>query len=121
MQISYSYPGLFNLTNSAFNGFTISGPLTDAPIAGASVDVNSTVTGLTNASLAFTADSVTVNLAGDTFSAGSSGLIDVQFAVPEPGSLLLLASGASGRTGDVPSQALPFRLSPAGGQSLAPW
>jgi hypothetical protein len=94
VQIAYFYPsGTFTLNAAAFNGFSISGPVGDSPIVAAFVDSSSTVTGLTNASVSFAADSVTMNLAGDHFSAGSIGLIDVQFAVPEPGSLLLLASG----------------------------
>ena len=94
VQIAYFYPsGTFNLNNAAFNGFTISGPVADSPIVAALVDSSSTVTGLTNATVSLAANSVTVNLAGDSFPAGSTGLIDVQFAVPEPSSLLLLASG----------------------------
>ena len=94
VQIAYSYPsGAFNLTTSAFNGFSISGPVGDSPIVAAFVDGSSTVTGLTDATVSFAADSVTVNLAGDGFAVGSVGLIDVQFAVPEPGSFLLLATG----------------------------
>jgi hypothetical protein len=97
MQIAYyypssAYPNGLNLNVAAFNGFNIAGPGTDSPIAAAFVDSGSTVTGLTNASVSFTTDSVSVNLSGDGFTAGSTGLIDVQFAVPEPGSLLLLAS-----------------------------
>lgn len=93
VQIAYFYPsGSFNLSNAAFNGFSISGPIADSPIVAAFVDSSSTVTGLTNATVSFAGDSVTVNLAKDHFSAGSVGLIDVQFAVPEPGSLLLLVS-----------------------------
>jgi hypothetical protein len=93
VQIAYFYPsGTFGLTNAAFNGFSISGPVADSPIVAAFVDSSSTVTGLTNATVSFAAHSVTVNLAGDLFSAGSIGLIDVHFGVPEPGSLLLLAS-----------------------------
>lgn len=90
---SASYPSGFNLTNSNFNGFTISGSVANSPIVAATVDSGSTVTGLTNAAVSFAVNSVTVNLAGDDFTAGSIGLIDVQFAVPEPSSLLLLASG----------------------------
>jgi hypothetical protein len=94
VQIAYFYAsGAFNLNNAAFNGFNISGPVTDAPIVAAFVDSGSTVTGLSDAAVSFAADSVSVNLAGDNFTAGSIGLIDVEFAVPEPGSLLLLASG----------------------------
>ena len=93
VQIAYFYPnGTFNLNTAAFNGFNISGPVADSPIVAAFVDSGSTVTGLTNATVSFAADSVTVNLAGDQFPVGSIGLIDVQFAVPEPGSLILLAS-----------------------------
>jgi hypothetical protein len=93
MQITYFYPsGSFNLNAAAFNGFNISGPVTDSPIVAAFVDGSSTVIGLTDATVSFAADSVSVNLAGDQFPAGSIGVIDVQFAVPEPGSLLLLAS-----------------------------
>jgi hypothetical protein len=100
-QIAYYYPVAndpngSHLTNSSFNGFTISGPVADAAIVAAGVDVSSTVTGLTDTSVGFTANSVTVNLAGDIFPAGSTGLIDVQFAVPEAGSLLLFASGLLG-------------------------
>jgi len=98
MQIAYFYPSStypqgFDLNDTSFNGFIISGPVADSPIVAAFVDNSSTVNGLTNATVSFAASSVTVNLAGDKFSAGSIGLIDVQFAVPEPGSLLLLASG----------------------------
>jgi hypothetical protein len=94
VQITYFYPsGAFNLSVAAFNGFNIAGPGADSPIVAAFVDGGSTVTGLTDASVSFAADSVSVNLSADNFTAGSIGLIDVQFAVPEPGSLLLLASG----------------------------
>jgi hypothetical protein len=97
-QIAYFYPSAaypqgVNLVNANFNGFNISGPLGDSPIIAAFIDSGSTVTGLTDASVSFADDSVTVNLAGDSFTAGSIGLIDVQFAVPEPGSVLLFASG----------------------------
>ncbi len=93
-QIAYFYPGgTFNLTTASFNGFNISGPPADSPVVAAFVDGGSTVTGLTNASVSFAANSVTVNLAGVSFTAGSIGLIDLQFAVPEPTSLFLLASG----------------------------
>jgi hypothetical protein len=97
-QIAYFYPSAaypqgVDLVSANFNGFNISGPLADSPIIAAFVDGSSTVTGLTDASVSFAADSVTVNLAGDNFTAGSIGLIDVQFAVPEPGSLLVFASG----------------------------
>jgi hypothetical protein len=95
-QISYAYPqatGGFSLTNTSFNGFTISGPPGDSPIAAVLVDSLSTVTGLTNSDLSFTNNSVTVNLAGDVFPVGSVGLIDVDFAVPEPSSVALVASG----------------------------
>jgi hypothetical protein len=98
VQISYSYPlasypnGL-SLTTAPFNGFTIPGPAGDSPIAAVSVDASSTVTGLVSSALSFTNDSATVNLAGDVFSPGSVGLIDVAFAVPEPSSVALLASG----------------------------
>ena len=94
VQIAYFYPvGSFNLSTSAFNGFIISGPVADSPIVAAFVDSGSTVPDLTNATVSFDANTVTVTLAGDAFPAGSIGLIDVQFAVPEPGSLLLLAPG----------------------------
>lgn len=94
MQIAYFYPsGAFNLTDTAFNGFVISGPVSDSPIVAAFVDSGSTVTGMTDATVSFAANSVTVNLAGDSFADGSIGLIDVQFAVPEPSSFLLLACG----------------------------
>jgi hypothetical protein len=93
VQIAYFYSsGAINLNAAAFNGFNISGPVADSPIVAAFVDSGNRGTGLTNATVSFAADSVTVNLAGDQFPAGSTGLIDVQFAAPEPGSLLLLAS-----------------------------
>jgi hypothetical protein len=95
-QISYAYPQAtsgFSLTNSSFNGFTISGPAGDSPIAAVLVDSLSTVTGLTSSDLSFTNNSVTVNLAGNVFPLGSVGRIDVAFAVPEPSSVALLASG----------------------------
>ena len=85
LQISYSYPtGAFNLTNSSFNGFTITGPGSDSPILAAFVDPSSTVTGLIDSAISFAPDSVAVNLAGDQFPAGSVGLIDVQFSSPVP-------------------------------------
>ena len=93
-QISYAYPQATSsvpLTNSSFNGFTISGPAGDSPITAVLVDTLSTVTGLTSSELSFTNNSVTVNLRGDVFPAGSVGLIDVY--VPEPSSVALLASG----------------------------
>jgi PEP-CTERM motif-containing protein len=93
VQIAYFYAsGAFSLNTAPFNGFNISGPPADSPIVAAFVDSGSTAIGLTDGTVSFAADSVTVNLAGDQFPAGSTGLIDVQFAVPEPGSLLLLAS-----------------------------
>ncbi len=93
-QISYTYPTSgHNLTNSSFNGFTISGPASDNPIVAVTVDSDNGVPGLTISQLSFTNDSVTVNLAGDVFSAGAVGLIDVDFAVPEPSGGALLASG----------------------------
>jgi hypothetical protein len=101
VQISYSYPQAnanFNLTATTFNGFTISGPVGDSPIAAAFVDSNSAVTGLSNSEVSFAANSVTVNLAGDTFSVGSVGLIDVQFAepVPEPSTWAMMILGFAG-------------------------
>lgn len=103
LQISYSYPiaefphGI-TLTNSSFNGFKIAGPVGDSPILAAFVDPNSTVTGLINSAISFAPDSVTVNLAGDHFSAGSVGLIDVQFAppVPEPSTWAMIILGFIG-------------------------
>ena len=97
VQISYAYPianypSGISLVTAAFNGFTISGPIGDAPIAAVLVDPNSTVTGLTSSELSFTNNAVTVNLGGDVFSPGSDGLIDVSFAVSEPGSTALFAS-----------------------------
>jgi PEP-CTERM motif len=99
LQISYLYPtGAFNLNSASFNGFTISGPVGDSPIFAAFVDPNSTVTGLTNSTISFAANSVTANLAGDVFSAGSVGLIDVQFAppVPEPSTWAMMILGFVG-------------------------
>jgi hypothetical protein len=99
LQISYSYPGQgHSLTNSTFNGFTISGPASDSPIVSALVDPSSTVTGLINSEVSFAANSVTVNLAGDVFSASSVGLIDVQFAppVPEPSTWAMMILGFCG-------------------------
>jgi hypothetical protein len=99
LQISYSYPtGTFNLNDASFNGFTISGPVGDSPIFAAFVDPNSTVTGLTNSTISFAPASVTVNLAGDQFSAGSVGLVDVQFAppVPEPSTWAMMILGFCG-------------------------
>ena len=103
MQISYSYPiaqyphGI-SLVNRPFNGFSISGPVGDSPILAAFVDPASTVTGLSNSTISFTPDSVIVNLAGDQFSAGSVGLIDVQFAppVPEPSTWAMMILGFIG-------------------------
>jgi hypothetical protein len=92
-QISYAYPqGSFNLNSASFNGFTISGPAGDSPIAAVLVDSGNTVSNLTSSELSFTNDSVTVNLAGDSFPAGSVGLINVEFTVPEPSSVALLGS-----------------------------
>jgi hypothetical protein len=94
-QISYAYPqatSSFTLTSASFNGFTISGPAGDSPIVAVLVDSGNSVPSLTSSELSFTNDSVTVNLAGDVFSTGSVGLIDVDFAVPEPTSVALLAS-----------------------------
>jgi hypothetical protein len=103
LQISYSYPVAqfpqgITLTNSSFNGFTITGPVADSPIFAAFVDPNSTATGLINSTISFAPDSVTVNLAGDHFSAGSVGLIDVQFAppVPEPSTWAMMMLGFIG-------------------------
>ena len=93
-QISYSYPTSgHNLTNTSFNGFTISGPAGDTPIVGVRVDAANAVAGLTSAALSFTSNAVTVNLAGDAFPAGAVALIDVDFAIPEPGGVVLFASG----------------------------
>jgi hypothetical protein len=78
----------------AFNGFNISGPVADSPIVAALINSNSTVTGLTNATVIFAADSVTVNLAGDPFSAGSIGLIDVRFGVPLACALVVVSWNA---------------------------
>jgi hypothetical protein len=97
-QISYLYPASqypngFILNDTSFNGFVISGPSGDSPIVAAFVDPGSTVTGLIDSSLGFSTDSVTVNLAGDNFFAGSVGLIDVQFAVPEPSTSAIMILG----------------------------
>jgi PEP-CTERM motif len=97
-QISYLYPASqypsgFILTPAAFNGFVISGPSGDSSIVAAFVDPSSTATGLNDASVGFSTDSVTVNLAGDNFFAGSVGLIDVQFAVPEPSTWPIMILG----------------------------
>jgi hypothetical protein len=99
LQISYSYPtGAFTLNDASFNGFTIMGPVGDSPIIAAFVDPNSTVTGLTNSTISFAPAFVTVNLAGDQFSAGSVGLVDVQFAppVPEPSTWAMMILGFAG-------------------------
>jgi hypothetical protein len=103
LQISYSYPiaqypqGL-SLVNEPFNGFAITGPSGDSAIIAAFVDPSSSVTGLSNSTINFASDSVTVNLAGDVFSAGSVGLIDVQFAppVPEPSTWAMMILGFCG-------------------------
>jgi PEP-CTERM motif len=99
LQISYSYPGQgHSLTNQSFNGFTISGPVGDSAIFAAFVDPSSTVTGLSNSAISFAPNSVTVNLAGDVFTASSVGLIDVQFAppVPEPSTWVMMILGFAG-------------------------
>ncbi len=99
LQISYSYPGQgHSLSNPSFDGFTISGPLGDSPIVAAFVDPNSTQPGLSNSTISFAANSVTVNLAGDVFTASSVGLIDVQFAppVPEPATWAMMMLGFAG-------------------------
>jgi hypothetical protein len=98
LQISYSYPIASTLNVQSFNGFTISGPVGDSPIIAALVDPNSTVTDLINSEVSFADNSVTVNLAGDHFSAGSIGLIDVQFAppVPEPSTWAMMILGFCG-------------------------
>jgi hypothetical protein len=96
VQISYAYPAAtiaVPLTSSSFNGFTISGPSGDASIIAAFVDPGSAVTGLTDAQVSFTANTVTVNLSGTSFPVGAVGLIDAQFATPEPGGLATLAVG----------------------------
>jgi hypothetical protein len=98
VQISYLYPASqypagFTLNNTAFNGFVISGPSGDSSIVASFVDPSSTVIGLNDASVGFSTDSVTVNLAGDNFFAGSVGLIDVQFAVPEPSTWAIVFLG----------------------------
>jgi hypothetical protein len=99
LQISYSYPGQgHTLSDPSFDGFTISGPLGDSPIVAAFVDSNSTQPGLSNSTISFAANSVTVNLAGDVFTTSSVGLIDVQFAppVPEPSTWAMLLIGFAG-------------------------
>jgi hypothetical protein len=99
MQIRYlyplaDYPNAVNMTSAPFNGFTISGPSGLSPILAAFVDPNSNVTGLTNSSISFVANAVTVNLAGDVFAPGSVGLIDFRVAAtPVPATLPLFASG----------------------------
>jgi hypothetical protein len=97
-QISYLYPASqypngFGLNDASFNGFVISGPSGVSSIVAAFVDPGSTVTGLIDSSVSFSTDSVTVNLAGDNFFAGSVGLIDVQFAVPEPSTFAIMVLG----------------------------
>jgi hypothetical protein len=103
VQISYfyplaDYPHGAGLTSPTFNGFTISGPNGLSPIVAAFVDSNSGVTGLTDSKISFTGNSVTVNLAGDTFPPGSVGLIDVEFAgaVPEASTWAMLIVGFVG-------------------------
>jgi hypothetical protein len=99
LQISYSYPGQgHSLSDPSFDGFTIAGPLGDSPIVAAFVDPNSTQPGLSNSTISFAANSVTVNLAGDVFTASSVGLIDVQFAppVPEPSTWAMVLLGLAG-------------------------
>jgi len=100
MQIRYLYPladypqGVKMNSAFPFNGFTISGPSGLSPILAAFVDPNSNVTGLTNSTISTLTNAVTVNLAGDVFSPGSVGLIDVRFAeTPVPATLPLFASG----------------------------
>lgn len=99
MQIRYlyplaDYPNTVTLVSVAFNGFTISGPSGLSPITAAFVDAASNVTGLTNSVISHTANSVTVNLAGNVFSPGSVGLIDFRVAqTPIPATLPLFASG----------------------------
>lgn len=103
VQISYDYP-IANYPNGAgltvfpFNGFNISGPNGLSPIISAFVDSNSNVTGLTDSDIGFTANSVSVNLAGDVFPPGSVGLIDIQFAraVPEPSTWAMMMLGFCG-------------------------
>jgi hypothetical protein len=86
------------LSDPSFDGFTISGPLGDSPIVAAFVDPNSTQPGLSNSTISFAANSVTVNLAGEVFTATSVGLIDVQFAppVPEPSTWAMMMLGFAG-------------------------
>jgi hypothetical protein len=103
VQISYfypltNYPNGVGLVSEPFNGFNISGSLADAPIVAAFIDPNSNVTGLIDSAVSFSNNSVTVNLAGDHFAAGSIGLIDVQFAgaVPEPSTWAMLILGFGG-------------------------
>ena len=99
MQIRYlyplaDYPTGVKMSSVAFNGFTISGPSGLSPILAAFVDPKSNVTGLANSAISHLANAVTVNLAGDGFSPGSVGLIDVRFAeTPVPATLPLFASG----------------------------
>jgi hypothetical protein len=100
LQIRYFYPladypkGVTLTSGVAFNGFTISGPSGLSPITAAFVDANSNVTGLTDSAISHLTNSVTVNLAGDVFSPGSVGLIDLRVAeTPLPATLPLLASG----------------------------
>ena len=57
VQIAYFYSsGSFNLNAAAFNGFNISGPVGDLPIAAAFVDSGSTVIGLTDGTVSFAAE-----------------------------------------------------------------
>ena len=100
LQIRYLYPladyptGATMTSGGGFNGFTISGPSGVSPIVAAFLDANSTVTGLTDSAISHLTNSVTVNLAGDVFSPGSVGLIDLRVAeTPLPATLPLLASG----------------------------
>jgi hypothetical protein len=99
LQIRYfyllaDYPKTVTLNSATFNGFTILGPSGVSPITAAFVDATSNVTGLTDSAVSHLANSVTVNLAGDVFSPGSVGLIDLRVAeTPLPGTLPLLASG----------------------------
>ena len=99
MQIRYfyplaDYPAGAKMTSVAFNGFTISGWSSEWSIIAAFVDPNSNVTGLTNSTISHLANSVTVNLAGDVFSPGSVGLIDLRVAeTPVPATLPLFVSG----------------------------
>jgi hypothetical protein len=85
IEIAKNTYGSGTFSEAGFNGFAFQ-DLTNALIAGVTVDSSTSLSGFDSSRVTFTDDTIWVNLQGLTFVSGSSVMLDVSFAdaVPEP-------------------------------------